>query len=147
MKKDSIAKMLKTLKSKATAVNVSIIEMLLLKENLGGAKKQALTDVLSKDFPKRRVQSALLSLRKKGITLEITGKGSTKVGLTPNAVIELLGAETGKKTAQLLSETEKLLKDVTALAKTECGKMKKKALKKLDKGVAYMKDLLREVTK
>jgi hypothetical protein len=147
MKKDSIVKMLKTLKSKGTDVNISIVEMLLLKNNPEGVKRQALIDVLAKDLSKGRIVSALQSLNKKGVIMETKVKTIVRVSLTPTAWVELLGAEAGKKVAELLSEGEKILKDVTVLAKKEGSDLKKKTLKKLSKGVEYMKEIFREVTK
>jgi len=150
MKKESIVKMLKTLKSNVTAVNVSIIETLISCKSPKGVKKQTLIDLIlknPKEFPERRIKDALISLNNNGVIMETKIKSIVRVNLTLEAWIELWGAVAGEKAAELIAESEKVLKDVVALAKTEGGKLKKKALKKLDKGVAYMKDEFRKASK
>jgi hypothetical protein len=142
MKKDSILKMLKIFKAAESAENITIINLILTGKTLEGIVKTKITKTSSK-----KILGSLNALNKKGVVMEITVKGVTRVNLTPKAWIELLGAEAGKKTAKLLSESEKALKDVTAFAKKQGGKLKKKAAKKTAKLLNSLADKLRKKAK
>jgi len=147
--KNSIEKMLKAFNAKTTEMNLIIIEVLLdnlVINGVYGMPKSSLANLVFKnvkEYSRAKFNGALKSLNNHEVVSWTVVKGITRVNLTANAWAQYFGRDIKEGAKELVGEVGNNLDECYHTLSREGGKLKKKALKKIAKGLEEVAKKLR----